>query len=281
MKVTIAGKTHPGLVRPNNEDHYVAVHRYRGRKLLASSLPEGLFEPTEDHAYTMAIADGLGGRKFGELASLLALRTGWELGGDEIKWPMKVNREEVEELKQKAELFFKLVNESLLAEIRSNPRLTGMGTTLTISYSIGPNLFVLHAGDSRAYLHRGDTIRQLTRDHNLGQLLIDAGEAEPGSDLVKRMRHVVTNVLGNPAERVAVDLQYHVLADGDRVLLCTDGLSDLVEDAEIARLLNENPVPKDACRALVDAALSNGGTDNVTVVLAAYQVDDEPPDGIF
>jgi protein phosphatase len=275
LKMNVAGKTHPGLVRPNNEDHYVAVDRYRGRRMLASSLPEGLFEASEDHAYTMAVADGLGGHKFGELASLLALRTGWELGGDEIKWPMKVNREEIEELKQKAEVFFKLVNDSLLAEIRDNPRLAGMGTTLTICYSMGPNLFVLHAGDSRAYLHRQGKLRQLTRDHNLGQILVDAGEAEPGSELVKRMRHVVTNVLGNTTERVEVDLQYHMLAEGDRILVCTDGLSDLVDDAQIARLLTEHPIPKDACQALVDTALANGGTDNVTVVVAHYELDKE------
>src|SRR6185312_3272199 len=109
MRMTVAGKTHPGHVRPNNEDHFAVVRRYRGRELMVSSLPEGLFEPTEDHAYALAVADGLGGCKFGELASLLALQTGWELGGAEIKWSMKVNEREIEEMRQKAEVFFRLV----------------------------------------------------------------------------------------------------------------------------------------------------------------------------
>ena len=91
-----------------------------------------------------------------------------------------------------------LLDESLQAEIRDNPRLAGMGTTLTLCYTTGPNLFTIHVGDSRAYLHRGGQLRRLTRDHNVGQVLIDAGQAEPDSPEVRRMRHVLTNCLGGP-----------------------------------------------------------------------------------
>jgi protein phosphatase len=275
VRVEVAGRTDPGKVRPNNEDHFLVVRRYRGREVLTSSLPDGSFEPAEDHAYTLAVADGMGGRNFGEVASLLALRTGWELGGDEIKWSVKMNEREVHELRQKAEVFFRLVDQSLHAEIRENPRLSGMGTTLTICYSTGPNLFVMHAGDSRAYLFRAGALTLLTRDHNLGQILVDAGKAEPGSPLAKRMHHVLTNVLGGPTEHVDVDIDHLLLADGDRVLLCTDGLTDLVADDEIARVIETNAAADDACRALVDRALEHGGTDNVTVVIANYRLDDE------
>lgn len=273
VRVEVAGKSHPGLVRPNNEDHYLAVRRYRRREILATSLPEEILNATCDQAYALAVADGLGGQKFGEIASLLAMRTGWELGGDEIKWTVRLNEHEVEEMRRKAEVFCKLVEESLIAEVRENPRLAGMATTLTLCYSTGPNLFVVHVGDSRAYLHRDGAVRRLTRDHTLGQELIDAGDADPNSPLVRRLQHILTNCIGGSQEGVTADFDHYMLMDGDRVLLCTDGLSDMVSDAEIAETLNRNPTSTDACNALVDLALKHGGKDNVTVVVARYQLD--------
>jgi serine/threonine protein phosphatase PrpC len=275
MQVEVAGKTHPGLVRPNNEDNYLAVRRYRGRVILVTSLPEGLLEPTEDHAYTLAVADGMGGHRFGELASLLAMRTGFELGGDEIKWTVRLNDHEIEELRQKAETFCRLLDEALHAEIRENPRLAGMGTTLTLCYTTGPNLFTIHAGDSRAYLFRDGILQQLTRDHNLGQMLVDSGLAEPNSPKVLRVRHVLTNCLGGPDSGVKADVDHYLLEDGDRVLLCTDGLNDMASDEEIAGALKRHPSPSDACEALIALALKGGGKDNVTVVVANYRVSSQ------
>lgn len=274
MRIVVAGKTHPGLVRHNNEDQYLAVKRYRGREVLTTSYPEGLLEPTEDRAYMLAVADGMGGQRFGQLASLLAMRSGFELGGDEIKWTVRVNDREIAELRQKAEVFCRLLNESLAAEVRENPKLAGMGTTLTICYSAGPNLFTVHVGDSRAYLYRNGTLSRLTRDHNLGQVLIDAGEAEPDSEEVLRVRHILTNCLGGPGG-VKVDVDHYMLEDGDRVLLCTDGLNDMIGDDMIGGVLGRNPEPAAACAALVEAALEAGGRDNVTVLVASYYLDEQ------
>ena len=145
-----------------------------------------------------------------------------------------------------------------------------MGTTLTVCYTTGPELFVLHAGDSRACLYRGGALRRLTRDHTHAQAMIDAGLAAPESYATMPRRHVLTNYVGGG--RVAVDVEHHRLADGDRLLLCTDGLTDLVSEVEIAALLEAHPRPDDACRALVDRALDCGGRDNITVVLASYTI---------
>jgi PPM family protein phosphatase len=276
VHVEVAGRSDPGKVRQNNEDNYLVVQRYRGRKVLLTSLPEEILDPSEDHAFAYAVADGMGGGKFGDLASLLAIRTGWELGPSEIKWPMKMNDREVEELRQKAETFFQLIEEAIQSEIREYPRLAGMGTTLTVCYSTGPELFVMHVGDSRAYLYRGGRLQQLTRDHNLAQVLIDSGAVQPDSLVARRMRHVLTNVLGGPAEGVSVDVLHHRLADGDRLLLCTDGLTNMVPDDDIAQVLARKPVPADACHDLVELALERGGNDNVTVVLALYKIEHEP-----
>ncbi len=272
-RIDVAGKTHPGLVRNNNEDQFLAVRRYRGRHIITSSLPEELLPTHEDHAYTLAVADGMGGEKFGDLASLLAMRTGWELGADEIKWTVRLNEREVDDLRRKADIFCKLIDESLHAEVRDNPKLFGMGTTLTICYSTGPNLFTIHVGDSRAYLYRSGVLKQLTRDHNLGQLLVDAGEAMPGSPEVLRMRHVLTNCIGGPKSGVKADFDHYILQEGDRVLLCTDGLNDMAPHEAITHALEQNPKPQAACEALIALALAGGGKDNITVIVADYHFE--------
>ncbi len=275
-RVEVAGRSHAGKVRPNNEDHFLIVRRYRGREVIATNLPAELLGQPEDHAYTLAVADGMGGRAFGDLASLLALLTGWELGGDEIKWTVKMNDQEEEDFRQKADLYFRLINQALLDQVGENPRLAGMGTTLTLCYTTGCEMFVLHVGDSRVYLHREGTLSRLTRDHNVAQFLVDQKLIAPDSPEARRVSHVLTNVLGGPDHRLEVDVHRHRLADGDRLLLCTDGLNDMVSDAEIARVLDANPVSGDACAALESLALERGGKDNVTVVVARYVFLTEP-----
>ncbi len=152
-----------------------------------------------------------------------------------------------------------------------------MGTTLTVGYSTGDELFVAHAGDSRAYLLRGGKIRQLTRDHNLAQLLVDSGAAAADSPEVRKSRHVLTNVLGGPDPGVEVDVHRERLLDGDTLLFCTDGLNDRIADPDIARVLSAAPTCQDACHALVNLALERGGRDNVTVVVARYHFEPIEP----
>ena len=270
VHVEFGALSHPGLVRENNEDHYLVVHRRRVRDVLLSNLPVERLNQAEQEAYSLLVADGIGGHAFGELASFLALWTAWDLGGEEIKWAVKMNPREADELKQKAAVLFRLLDRALQSAAQAQPQLSGMGTTVTVCYTTGPELFVLHAGDSRAYLYRGGALRRLTRDHTVAQEMIDAGMAEPESDVVRSERHVLTNYVGGGS--VKVDVEHHRLADGDRLLLCTDGLTDLVSEVEIAALLDSHPRPDEACRALVDRALASGGRDNITVVLACYTI---------
>ena len=270
VRVEFGALSHRGLVRDDNEDHYLVVRRRRERDVLLSNLPVEQLNRSEQQAYALAVADGLGGHAFGELASFLALREAWDLGGSEINWPIKMNRRESEELELKAAVIFRLLDKALQSAAKVQPQLSGMGTTLTVCYTTGPELFVLHAGDSRAYLYRGGALRRLTRDHTAAQEIIDAGMAEPESDTETSQRHVLTNWIGGGS--VEADVAHHRLADGDRLLLCTDGLTDLVPEVEIAALLNAHSRPDDACRGLVDRALDYGGLDNVTVVLADFTI---------
>jgi protein phosphatase len=271
VRAEFAALTHAGKVRETNEDQYLVVRRSRKRQVLASSLPADIFPEPEQVAYTITVADGMGGHAFGDVASLLAMLTGWDLGGREVKWTVKINEREVEDLHKKAQIVFRTIHEALIAATRAEPRFAGMGTTLTVCYTTGPELFVLHAGDSRAYLFRGGKIERLTRDHTVAQELIDAG-MPPESAQARISRNVLTNCLGGPMSDVHVDMSHHRLADGDRLLMCTDGLNDRITDDELAATLSAHPRIDEACRVLLDMALERGGKDNITVVLGAYSI---------
>src|SRR5262245_47081294 len=124
--------------------------------------------------------------------------------------------------------------------------LLGMGTTLTAAYSMGVDLFIVHLGDSRTYLYRGGELRQLTKDHTWAQVMADAGSIAPENASRHARRHVLTNFLGGYRGKVKADLRWLRLADGDRLLLCSDGLTEMVDDASIARILGEHDAPRDA-----------------------------------
>ena len=116
---------------------------------------------------------------------------------------------------------------------RRDAALRGMGTTLTAVRSMGRDLMIIHVGDSRAYLLRAGRLHRLTRDHTYAQLLVDTGLLAPGAADHSRHRHVLTNALGGSREDVMVDIDWLHLEDGDRLLLCSDGLTDLVDDGTI------------------------------------------------
>jgi protein phosphatase len=275
VQVDFGARTHPGNVRPNNEDNYLIVHRHRHREIVKTSLASELLPDSTQDAYTLAVADGMGGQQFGEVASMLALRSGWDLGGGEIKWSVKMNPREAEELANKARVCFQLIHRAIKTEAERHPRLGGMGTTLTVAYSVGPELFVIHAGDSRAYLDRGGRLRRLTRDHNLAQHLIETGQAEPGSPEERRVRHVLINSLGMEYGTIDVDVERIQLQNGDRLLLCTDGLTDMANDTEIEACLARHDSSEEAAQALLDLALERGGKDNVTIVIGRYHFQTE------
>jgi serine/threonine protein phosphatase PrpC len=272
VRVEFGALSHVGKVRPTNEDHFAVVRRRRAREVLLTNLPEGVV-PCEAHddAYVMVVADGIGGAAFGELASMTALRIGWELGTSAFKWHFKLTEAEQAELMENLRIYGEVIHRRLRDEAVANPRLEGMGTTITCVLTAGLDGVIAHVGDSRAYVFRGGRLRQLTRDHTLAQELVDAGELASLAEASRFMRVALTNCLGGKFPTVKVETTPLHLADGDRLLLCTDGLSDLVSEEEIIKVLHEQPASQDACRLLVEQALDRGGRDNVTVILARYE----------
>lgn len=266
-----------GSVRPNNEDHFLIQRHRRTLSVLRTNLPDDLRldDRHDEDAYCMAVADGMGGVAFGELASALALRTLTDLVLSAIKWSVKLTRREIAEADQKIQAYYDLIDQSLIDRTWAEPRTAGMGTTLTGAYTVGPVAFIAHAGDSRAYHFRDGVLNRLTRDHTLAQDLADTGAIEAEEVATHRLRNTLTNYLGGPREGVQTQVEHLHLADRDSLLLCTDGLTDEVNDDEIAAVLKRIGHPQDACQALLDLALQRGGKDNVTVVMGTYHIPAE------
>lgn len=242
--VDLAALSDRGKVRPSNEDHYWVTRFGRTLETLTTNLPEGLVpERIEETGYGILVADGMGGTAAGEVASRLAISTLVNLVLSTPDWIMRIGEPEAEEVMRRIAERFCRVNEVLIERAARDPGLSGMGTTLTLAASLGADLLIAHIGDSRLYLLRQGALHKLTHDHTMAQQLIDAGLGPPQGVAVEQFRHILTQALGAEKSPFKPEVQHLMLADGDQLLLCTDGLTDMVSDATISSVLQENPPP--------------------------------------
>ncbi|MBA3691107.1 MAG: Stp1/IreP family PP2C-type Ser/Thr phosphatase [Actinobacteria bacterium] len=233
MRLRAGVATDIGRVRERNDDSYL--------------VEEPLF----------AVADGMGGHKGGDVASQLALET-LEAGF----------REQGGGLAQ----LIRDANVAVLERSRSDSAVRGMGTTLTAVVMKGTSALFAHVGDSRAYLLRAGDLRQLTEDHTLVARMVRSGEISAAEAEVHPHRSVLTRALGTEAD-VDVDEFDVALTDGDRLLLCSDGLTGMVTEEQIVAILSAAPDPQDAADRLVRAANRAGGVDNITVMVLDVEVE--------
>ena len=268
IAVDLGAATHPGLARPNNEDGYLVSRAHRSLETLLTNLPAGEIPAwAAERSYGLIVADGMGGHAAGEVASHLALRTVVEHAVATADWIMCDMDAHAGRIEERMAERFAAADEAVQQEASRNPQLAGMGTTLTMAVSCGKNLFLGHVGDSRALLLRDGKLHVLTRDHSFAQALADAGSMPQDSVASHRLRNVLLRHIGGAPK---ADICHHTLNSGDQLLLCTDGLTDLVPEAPIAAILQAAPTAQAACDQLVAAALAAGGKDNVTVVLARF-----------
>lgn len=248
-----AARSDVGMKRDHNEDSYLAT-------------PElGLF----------VVADGMGGHAGGETASRLAVTT---------------VEQEVRAAKEKRPEAFEYTGplaDSPMAEVvrdaleaasgavfhaaRANPALEGMGTTADVLLFAGRHALCAHVGDSRLYLAREGRIQQVTEDHSLVNEQVKAGLITPEEAKESRLKNIITRSIGFE-EDVLVDVTGLVVEPGDLFLLCSDGLSNLVEDYELLEKLQQDSL-EEACQSLVDLANARGGDDNITVVVVKAEAD--------
>ncbi len=273
VQVDMGALSHRGRVRPDNEDHFLVARLDRTMHVLMTNLPpECVPEKHTETAYGMAVADGMGGHAAGEVASRSALSALVDLVLRTPDLIMRLDQRFTKEALRRFDDRFQQIRDVLLEHVEEDPKLFGMGTTLTVACSLGLELLVAHVGDSRAYLYRQGRLQRLTRDHTMAQFLADTGAIRPEEIARHPMRHVLTAAIGTQGGKAEVELERVRLADGDQILLCSDGLTDMVSDAAIAETLRQSDSAAGACEALVNQALEGGGKDNVTVALGRYRV---------
>jgi serine/threonine protein phosphatase PrpC len=276
IRVEISARTDRGHQRETNEDAYLVFRTGRFLQRVDSNIGEEELDSRYDAAgHIMAVADGMGGAAGGEIASRGALVEAFRLILRAPRWLLSLDdpitrNAEIASFFERVRGYLAGMHEALLRHGKENPVVAGMGTTLTLAYSVGLDLFVAHVGDSRAYLYRDGSLQHITRDHTLAQHLADVGVISEDEIASPPDRHILTSVVGGHADALRGDMHHVGLRLGDAVLLCTDGLTGVVEDAEIEEILRTAPSCDDACEALVERALERGAPDNVTVIVARY-----------
>jgi protein phosphatase len=221
------------------------------------------------------VADGMGGHAAGEVASRVAVEAIAEFvaltgGNQEITWPFGLD-DSISYEGNRLKTAVRHANSRVLEATRESAEYEGMATTVAAVLVDGETANLAHVGDSRIYLYHGGTIEQLTRDHSWVNEQIETGAISPEQARSHPLRNVVTRALGGRAD-LLVDIQSRRMAPGDILLLCSDGLTTMVHDAEIARILGEagGDVQK-AAAALVREANDKGGEDNITVLLLKFE----------
>ncbi len=273
----IAALTHTGN-RANNEDAYAVFRVGRAMDCIASNLADAGFQRHyEDTGYLLIVGDGLGGAKAGEVASSTALQTLVESIARQPKWALKLDDpatrdNEIAELIARSRAYLQHMHAAIRARQESDPRFEGMGTTFTSAYTVGGDMFIMHVGDSRAYELRNGRLYRITRDHTVAQEYANMGRLPQSEVESHPMSHVLTRALGSPQDDIESDTHHRDVEDGTRLLLCSDGLTKVATEDDVARVLEAHVSSADACRALVDLALERGAPDNVTVIVARYEV---------
>jgi protein phosphatase len=264
------GLTDPGRQRPTNQDQFVIATLMRAMWIKQSSLPQDTVRYADDRGHVYIVADGMGGAVGGEKASALAVGAVEEFLLNALRWLISLDGSEEMSVLRDFKAALRSADACVYAAASNNPGLRGMGTTLTMAYSLDGDLFIAHVGDSRSYLLRGDVLMQLTRDDTLVQQMVEGGLLPPEKAGEHELRHVITNVVGGDTAGVHVAVHRLRVQAGDVLLLCTDGLTGMLTDDRIKAVLQSCPRPPDACAELARLANEQGGEDNLTVIVARY-----------
>jgi PPM family protein phosphatase len=278
VRAEFGARSHRGRVQEQNDDHHLVLGlRRRADTLLTSLASVDLPTGVDEHAYAAVVADGIGAAGAGSVAARLAISTLAHLAFKFGQWNMRIDPIAASEVLERAAWLYRRTHDTVLQRGVAEAGFAGMAATLTGLYSVGTDLFVAHVGHSRCYLFRNGMLVRLTRDDTLEQHRATSPHPIRLGRTVEDVRHVVTRAVGGGnGGRVVVE--HFRLADDDTLLLCTNGLTDVVEDDAIADTLASRRTLGEQCDQLVDIALAKGTTDNVTVVIGNYHIPSLPAD---
>jgi len=269
-ELDLFGLTHRGKVRQENQDHFLVCTVHQQVVIHGTSLPDAERLPLRGQrlATILLVADGVGGGSAGGEASQLATEAVTRYLASTMRcFHVAAGGPEAE-----AELFESLrtaafdAHAAVRAEAEARSTNLPMATTLTIGFAVWPRLYVVQVGDSRCYFYWDGVLRQVTRDQTVAQDLVDAGVLRQEDVVRSPLSNVLARAIGAGEATPDVTL-LDISPRGCVVLLCSDGLTKHVTDAEIAEQLRSMTSAEQACRALLDLALARGGTDNVTVLV--------------
>jgi PPM family protein phosphatase len=260
MKISIGKQTDVGCVREANEDSFYM--ELPSEEALRGRSPQGGPEAGKRYGL-LIVADGMGGQVAGKEASETAVEVVKALFAAKTKTgkPLKdVKKFILDAIRQANKAVFK----------KGEAQAANMGTTLTMAFIDNHNAFIGHVGDSRVYHIRKREIRQVTEDHSLAEDMVKKGKATREEVKTSPMRSMLTRAIGTKEEVVVDDPIGIELEEGDCLVLCTDGLTNLVEDQEILSVVHNTADLQKACNKLVDMARKRGGHDNITIVAAEF-----------
>jgi len=273
LGVSSFGITDKGRVRASNEDQFLVAELTKAMRIWYTSLPEPKMRFGEERGHLFLVADGMGGHQAGEQASALAVAAIEQFTLNSLKWFFDSNRQEARQVLVQFQNALRHADERILEESAGHDELSGMGTTVTMAYHLDAQVCVVHVGASRAYLYHDGDLHQLTQDQSLMADMLREGQIQPEQVAQHRFRHVITNVVGGHEAGVQVEAHALQVQAGDRLLLCTDGLTEMLAHDVIVATLRAEPDSEAAARQLLAQANAAGGLDNITVVIVRF---DEP-----
>lgn len=271
VQADVAARSHQGRSASENDDHYLVLRLGRYEETLFTSLSSrDVPQRLNEYAYAAVVADGIGGGGAGAMAARLAISTLADLQRRTGQWDMRIEPDVASEIVNRSRWLYIRTHETVLDWYRAHLDVGRMAATLTGVYSAGSDLFVANVGHSRCYLLRRGRLQQLTRDQTLRVRLSTGAYPTPVGQGLEDPPHVLTDSIGADGDGPDVIVEHFRLEDDDTVLLCTNGLTDVAADDTIADILASKRTAHEHAELLVETALANGGTDNVTVVVASY-----------
>jgi PPM family protein phosphatase len=279
VHVEFGADTRRGRARSLNGDHYSIIRLRRRQDTIRTSVPDAavLAKHYEENGYAMVVADGMGHGASGETASRVAIVTLLHLVRVFGKWNLRIDDAIANEIMERAERFYRHVDGTLVAE-RKGASGPGLQTALTATFGAGRDLFFAHVGHSRAYLLRDGRLMRLTKDHTVDPVQSRRVSQAPLIDVTTAARdltHILTDTLGMAGTiGPRIDVERFHLDDGDVVLVCTNGVTDVVDEAAIGGVLGTQVSADEKCKALVDLAARSDTDDDATAVIAHYRIPD-------
>ena len=264
------GLTDVGKLRGQNEDQFLIAELAKALQVQQTSLPQPKTRYSEEKGFLFIVADGMGGRMGDEQASALAVDTVEEFVLNTLQWFFHLRSEEEQNVLAEFQLALRRADAKIFEEATRHPQLKGMGTTVTMAYYSDAQLFIVHVGGCRCYLQRDGHLYRLTKDHTLVEEMVRHQVLTPEQASRHYLRHVVTNTVGGNKPGLQVEAHRVTLAAGDIMLLCSDGLTEMLTDDQISAILSAESAPKSACERLIAEANARVSQDNITVIVSHF-----------